>query len=579
MEPSNTDVPKYYEEFRYQVESGLIPVCENIRKEMNRIEYLIQSPDYYFDNNAIEGWVDFCENELTLANGGDVKMLQSFKLWAEQALGWFTIRETEEYVPFVSRPGGRLVVKREFIPLTHEQYIIISRGNAKTMYLEFMHAYPICRMDVTTHQLVVAPSEALARETLAPFQTAIVNPKGPYLSFLAEGSRYASNSRARSVKIANTSKGIRNYITNSLMEFRPMSIPKVQGFRGNFATVDEWLSQPIREDVVNAISQGASKNDNYLVIAASSEGTVRNGAGDNVKMRLMNILNGKIFDPSVSIWYYRMDDIEQIKDKNLWILANPNLGITIKSSAIEHDLLVAESDPSKKNDILAKRFGIPMEGITYFFTYEETLPHEKTNFDGLPCSVGLDASRGDDFWAVDFLFPNDNTSMGLDTLCFITQSTYDQLLDSQKQKYSEFIAEGSLIIMNGSIIRPDDVFELTIRYIEEHGYYPISFGYDPYNAEKFVDMWSRSFGHSCVEKVVQGCRTESVPLGQLKSLAHDRALYFHHKIVQYCMGNACTWTDTNGNRKLFKQKREDKIDVVAAAMDALVAYTRHRDKF
>lgn len=579
MIPSNVAVPKYFAAWREKVENGTILVNENIRKEMGRIQRLIDSPDYYFDNDAVEGWIDFCENELTLPNGGDVKVLETFKLWAEQALGWYRIVENQEYVPFTNRPGGRFVIKREFVRLTNIQYLIISRSNAKTIYLQFMHSYRITDMRRTTHQLVIAPTEALARETINPFVTALSRSKGPLFKFLTQGSRYASNDRARSLKIGTSGKGIKNFVTNSFMEFRPMAISKVQGFRGDFATIDEWLSQAIREDPINAISQGASKNQEYLIIAASSEGTVRNGAGDSIKMELQDILDGKIDAPWVSIWHYCQDSIDEVGKPETWIKSNPNIGLTVQSSAIARDVEIAERYPAKRNDIIAKRFGIPMEGISYYFTYEETIPHQPTNFDGMVCAVGLDASRGDDFWAVDFMFPGSNNTMGLDSLCFITETTYAQLDVAQRVKYDEFIEEGSLIVMNDRILKPDEVFDLTVQYIEDHHYYPCAFGYDPYNADLFVQRWERTFGHAAVEKVIQGFRTETVPLGQIKSLAHDRALIFHRKIIQFTMEHACVWEDMNGNRKLYKKARDEKIDCVSAAMDALVAYTRHRDKF
>lgn len=579
MIPSNTAVPKYFAEWREKVNSGIIPVCQKVLRQMDRIQFLIDSPDYYFDNDAVEGWIDFCENELVLTNGGDMTILESFKLWAEDALGWYVLVEKEEYVPFVSRPGGRIVTKKEFRKLTKKQYIIVSRGNAKTMYLYDMHAYELTMLDKTTHQLVLAPTEALAWETMSPFVTSISIAKGPLMKFFADGSQYASNSRARRRTIAKSGKGIRNFMNNSYMEFRPMGINKVQGFRGDLATVDEWLSNPIREDPINAIEQGCSKNPEYLIIAASSEGTIRNGPGDTIKMYLDDILNGKIFNPEVSIWWYCQDDISEVGKPETWLKSNPNLGYTIEYSAIQRDVQLAEDSPSTRNDIIAKRFGIPMEGITFFFTYEETLPHMPTSYSGMVCAVGLDASRGDDFWAVDFLFPGANNVVGLDTLCFITQSTLDQLDVAQRAKYDEFIAEGSLIVMNDKILKPDEVFDLVLQYMTENQYYPEAFGYDPYNAELFVQRWERSFGHSRIEKVIQGARTESVPLGQLKALAHDRALCFHKKIISFTMGNACVWEDTNGNRKLFKQRRDQKIDCVSAAVDALVAYTRHRDRF
>lgn len=579
MVPSNTAMPKYFSAWRDKVNSGVIPVCERIRQQIARIEYLIDSPEFYFDNDAVEGWISFIEDELVLTNGGDISVLESFKLWAEDVLGWYILVDKEEYVPFTNRPGGRFVARKEFRRLTKKQYLIISRGNAKTMYLEFMQAYELTMLDKTTHQLVLAPTEALAWETMSPFLTALSIAKGPLLKFFSEGSRYATNSKARRRSLAKSGKGIRNFINNSYMEFRPMGINKVQGFRGTMATVDEWLSNPIREDPINAIEQGCSKNPEYLIIAASSEGTVRNGPGDTVKMYLSDILTNKIYDPSVSIWWYCQDDISEVGRPETWLKSNPNLGYTIEYSAIQKDVELAEVSPSTRNDIVAKRFGIPMEGITFFFTYEETLPHLPTDYSGMICSVGLDASRGDDFWAVDFLFPGSNGMMGLDTLCFITQTTLEQLDIAQRAKYDEFIAEGSLIVMNDRILKPDEVFELVVQYITEKRYYPVCFGYDPYNAELFVDRWCRTFGHSRVEKVIQGARTETVPLGQLKALAHDKALCFHQKIISFTMGNACVWEDTNGNRKLFKQRRDQKIDCVSAAVDALVAYTRHRDQF
>lgn len=579
MMPSNTAVPKYFAAWRDKVESGAIPVCNKVRLQMQRIQYLIDSPDYYFDNDAVEGWISFIEDELVLTNGGDITVLESFKLWGEDALGWYVLVEKEEYVPFTARPGGRFIVKKEFRRLTKKQFLIISRGNAKTMYLEFMHAYPLCMIDRTTHQLVLAPTEALAWETMSPFITALSISKGPLLKFFAEGSSHATNSRARRRSISKQGKGIRNFTNNSYMEFRPMGINKVQGFRGDLATVDEWLSNPIREDPINAIEQGCSKNPEYLIIAASSEGTIRNGPGDTIKLYLSDLLNGKYFNPSVSIWWYCQDDISEVGKPETWLKSNPNLGQTVFYSAIQDDVKLAEEAPANRNDIIAKRFGIPMEGLTVFFTYDETIRHTPTDYSGMACAVGLDASRGDDFWAVDFLFPSGSGMFGLDTLCFITQSTMDNLDISQRAKYEEFVEEGSLVVMNDKILKPDEVFELTLQYMTDKRYYPACIGYDTYNAELFMQHWVRSFGHSRVEKVIQGARTESVPLGQLKSLARDRALCFHQKIIEFTMRNACVWVDTNGNRKLFKQNRDQKIDCVSAAVDAMVAYTRHRDQF
>lgn len=578
LNPSNTAVPKYYEEWRVKVEAGEIPVCNEIRKEMDRIEFLIQSPDYYFDNDAVEGWVSFCESELTLPDGSDLSLLYTFKLWGEQALGWYKKVRYQEWVPFKTRPGGRIVERIEFKRLIKRQYLIIPRGAAKTMYCETLHAHHLIVEPKTTHQLVCAPTEKLADETLSPLRTAIEVAKGPLFKYMTKGSKFASNDRRRRVKLESTAKGIRNTLTNSKIEFRPMSIAKLQGWRGNLATVDEWLSQTIREDPIGTLMQGAGKNEEFLLIATSSEGQVRNGPGDNVKMYLEDILDGKVFDPTVSIWYYKMDSIEEIADKSLWQKANPTIGVAPLWDAVEEDVKYMEAYPSARNDILAKRFDIATVGLSYWFDYEETIPHTPTNYDGMMCSVGGDFSRGDDFCTVLFMFPG-TRCFGIDSISFVTSSAVAKLDRTLYEKYQEFISEGSLIVMDDPILDMDKVADLAIEYCDKHQYYPVSMGFDAYNADVFCRRWKQAYPYCAQSKVIQGAITETVPLGDLKNMAHDRSLVFHQLIVQFTMGNACVEEDTNGNRKLYKKNREAKIDCVAAMVDALVAYNRNREVF
>lgn len=579
MGPSNTAVPKYYEEFRLAVENGEIVVCENIKKQMARIEFLIQSPEYYFDESVVEGWINFCESELCKPDGSELELMYTFKLWAEDALGWFVREEIEDWVPYTTRPGGRFQKRYVFKRLVKSQYLIVGRGSAKTIYGECHHGHRLTTNDSTCEQLVIAPTETQANETIIPLATAITRCKGPLFRFMTDGgSRKASNSRGPKRMLDVTADGIHNYATNSSIKFRPLSIDKVQGYRGDMVTFDEWLSTPIRENPINAIEQGMSKNGEYLIIATSSEGTVRDGPGDAIKMKLSNILDGRVFDPTVSIWWYCLDDISEVGDRRMWQKAMPTIGITPLYSAVEHDVMEAENDSTVRNDILAKRFGIPTEGISYFFDYNETLTHPKTNYDGLVCSMGCDFSRGDDFCTVAFLFPY-NGRFGVDTLSFVTRNNVNKLEGPLYNEYQKFLAEGSLIIQEHPVLDMNEVFQTVMEYINEHRYGVLSTGYDLYNAEMWIKQWEQFNPYCLTTRVVQGPLTETVPLGDLKNMARDRNLMFHQEIIHFCMGNACVWEDTNGNRKLYKKHRENKIDCVAAMIDAYVAYTRARDRF
>lgn len=580
MSLSNTAVPIYYGRFRDAVLRGEIPVCEEISMEMNRIDALIDDPNIYYDDKAVEGFIRYCEDELTLTDGSDLHMLDSFKVWAEQVFGWYYFVERSVYVPDDDGHGGHYERKSVKKRLINKQYLIVGRGAAKSLYESCIQAY-FLNVDVsTTHQITTAPTMKQAEEVISPIRTAIARAKGPLLQFLTEGSlQNTTGSKANRMKLSPTKKGIENFITNSLLEIRPMTIDKLQGLRCKIATVDEWLSGDIREDVVGAIEQGASKNDDYLIIAVSSEGTVRNSAGDTIKMELLSILHGDYVAPHTSIWYYRLDDVQEVADPSKWLKANPNLGKTVSYETYQLDVERAEAAPATRNDILAKRFGIPMEGYTYFFTYEETLPHRKRDFWKLPCALGMDASQGDDFWAFTFLFPLSNGDFGVKTRCYITSRTLMKLPGAMRFKYEEFINEGSLMVLDGTVLDWVEVYEDVDRFIAENDYDVQCFGYDPYNAKAFVERWQSENGPYGIEKVIQGAKTESVPLGELKKLAEARMLLFDEELMSYTMGNAITLEDTNGNRKLFKQRYDQKIDAVAAMMDAFVAYKVNKEYF
>lgn len=577
---SNRAVPKHYAAFREKVLAGEIPICKEIAMEMKRIDYLIEHPGFYFDNEAVEGWIKFCENELTLTDGTDLHLLDTFKLWGEQVFGWYYFVERSVYVPSENNHGGHYERKRIKKRLINKQYLIVARGAAKSMYAESIQAYYLTCSPQTTHQITTAPTMKQAEEVLSPFRTAIVRARGPYFKFLTEGSlQNTTGSRANRQKLASTKKGIENFLTGSLLEIRPMSVDKLQGLRCKIATVDEWLSGDVREDVIEAIEQGASKLDDYLIVATTSEGVVRNSVGDTIKMELLDILRGDYFNPHVSIWYYRLDDIKEVANPEMWIKANPNLGKTVTYEVYQLAKEKAEKVPSQRNDILAKRFGIPMEGQTYFFTYEETKPHRRRDFWQMPCALGADLSLGDDFCAFTFLFPLRRGEFGVKTICYITALTLSKLPLALRQKYDEFIHEGSLVIMDGVRLEMMEVYDDLDKYILEHEYDVRCFGYDPYNAEKFVERWVRENGQYGVEKVPQGTRTESVPLGELKILAEERMLLFDQSLMSFTMGNSVAQIDTNGGRKLIKKRAEEKIDSVAAMLDAYVAYKLNAEAF
>ncbi len=576
----NKSVPKYYGKFREAVLNGEIPVCKEISMEMNRIDALIENPGIYYDSDAVEGFIKFCENEMTLTDGSDLHLLDTFKLWAEQIFGWYYFVERSVYEPYPNNRGGRYVKKLIKKRLINKQYLIVARGAAKSMYGACIQSYFLNVDTSTTHQITTAPTMRQANEIMSPINTAITRARGPLFKFLTEGSlQNTTGSRANRVKLASTKKGIQNFLTGSLLEVRPMSIDKLQGLRPKVATIDEWLSGDIREDVVGAIEQGASKLDDYLIVAMSSEGTVRNGIGDTIKMELLDILKGDYINPHVSIWYYKLDDVEEVADPAMWLKANPNLGKTVSYEAYHLDVERAEKVPAARNDILAKRFGIPMEGYTYFFTYEETLPHRRRTFWSLPCALGADLSRGDDFCAFTFLFPLKDGSFGVKTRCYITSLTLKKLPGAMRLKYNEFINEGSLIVMEGTLLDMMEVYEDLDQHIINQGYDVRCLGFDPYNAKEFVERWERENGPFGIVKVIQGARTESVPLGEIKKLAEERMLLFDEELMAFCMGNAVTLVDTNGNRKLFKIRADQKIDSVAALMDAYVAYKANKDAF
>ena len=580
MALSNTATPKYYGMFRDAVIRGEIPVNKEISMEMNRIDDLIANPGIWYDDEAVEGWILFCENELTLTDGEDLHLLDSFKLWGEQVFGWYYFIERSVYEPFPDGHGGQYVKKSIKKRLINKQYLIVGRGAAKSLYDTCIHAYYENVDTSTTHQITTAPTMKQAEEVMAPYRTAITRARGPLFKFLTEGSlQNTTGSRANRQKLVPTKKGIENFLTGSLLEVRPMSIDKLQGLRCKVASVDEWLSGDIREDVIGAIEQGASKNDDYLIIATSSEGTVRNGSGDTVKMELMEILKGDYINPHVSIWWYKLDSVDEVSNPEMWLKANPNLGKTVTYETYQLDVDRAEKAPATRNDILAKRFGIPMEGYTYYFTYEETLPHRKRDYWEMPCSLGADLSQGDDFCAFTFLFPLSNGSFGIKTRNYITEVTLMKLPMAMRMKYDEFMKEGSLIVMPGTVLDMMDVYDDLDSHIAERGYDVRSFGFDPYNAREFVERWERENGPFGIEKVIQGAKTESVPLGELKKLSEERMLLFDEELMTFAMGNCVTLEDTNGNRKLLKKRYEQKIDAVAAMMDAYVAYKLNKDAF
>ena len=580
MALSNTATPIYYGKFRDAVMRGEIPVCKEISMEMNRIDDLIANPGIYYDDQAINGFIEFCENELTLTDGGDLHLLDSFKLWAEQVFGWYYFVERSIFEPSPDGHGGRYVTKKIKKRLVNKQYLIVARGAAKSMYGSLIQNY-FLNVDVTTtHQITTAPTMKQAEEILSPMRTAITRAKGPLFKFLTEGSlQNTTGSKANRTKLASTKKGIENFLTGSLLEIRPMNINKLQGLRCKVATVDEWLSGDIREDVIGAIEQGASKLDDYLIIAMSSEGTVRNGSGDTIKMELMEILKGEYINPHVSIWYYRLDEVEEVGDPRTWLKANPNIGKTVTYETYQLDVERAEKAPAVRNDILAKRFGIPMEGYTYFFTYDETLPHRRRDFWGMPCAMGADLSQGDDFCAFTFLFPLRDGSFGIKTRNYITDKTLHKLPGAMRLKYDEFMREGSLIVLEGTVLDMEEVYDDLDAHIVDREYDVRCFGFDPYNARSFVERWERENGPFGIEKVIQGAKTESVPLGELKKLAEERMLLFDEELMTFAMGNCITLEDTNGNRKLLKRRYDQKIDAVAAMMDGYVAYKLNKDAF
>lgn len=577
---SNTATPIYYGQFRQAVMEGRIPVNREISMEMNRVDSLIANPNIYYDDQAVEGFIRYCEGELTLTDGADLHLLDSFKLWAEQIFGWYYFVERSVYEPSKDDHGGRYVKKTIRKRLILKQYLIVARGAAKSMYASLIQSYYLNVDTSTTHQITTAPTMKQADEVMSPFRTAITRARGPLFKFLTEGSlQNTTGSRANRVKLAATKKGIENFLTGSLLEVRPMAINKLQGLRPKVATIDEWLSGDLREDVVGAVEQGASKLEDYLIVAISSEGTVRAGSGDTIKMELADILKGEYFAPHVSIWHYKLDEIEEVADPSMWVKANPNLGATVSYETYHLDVERAEKAPASRNDILAKRFGIPMEGYTYFFTYEETLPHRRREFWKMPCALGADLSQGDDFCAFSFLFPLSGERFGVKTRSYITTLTLMKLPAAMRQKYEEFINEGSLHVMEGSVLDMMEVYEDLDHFITTSEYDVRCLGFDPYNAKEFVTRWEAENGPYGIEKVIQGARTESVPLGELKILAGERLLIFDEQLMSWAMGNAITLEDTNGNRKLLKRRQDEKIDNVSALMDAYVAYKANKEAF
>lgn len=580
MSLSNTAVPIYYGQFRDAVLRGEIPVNKEISMEMNRIDDLIDNPGVYYDDEAVEGFIRYCETELTLTDGSDLILLDSFKLWAEQIFGWYYFIERTVYEPRPDGHGGRFVRKKILKRLINKQYLIVARGAAKSQYESYIQNYYLNVDTTTTHQVHTSPTMKQSEEVMQPIRTAITRSRGPLFKFLTEGSlQNTTGSRAKRMKLASTKKGIENFLTGSLLEARPMTIDKLQGLNSRINTVDEWLSGDVKEDVIGALEQGASKNDDYLILAVSSEGTVRNGVGDTIKMELTSILKGDYVNPHVSIWWYKLDDVKEVNDPSMWLKANPNLGKTVSYEVYQLDVERAEKAPSTRNDILAKRFGLPMEGYTYFFTYEETKLHRRTDFWSLPCALGCDLSRGDDFCAFTFLFPLPNGTFGVKARSYITSITLQKLPQAMRVKYNEFMEEGSLVVLEGAMLDMMDVYDDLDRYIEDSRYDVMCIGYDPYNAKSFIERWETENGPFGIVKVIQGVKTESVPLGELKSLAGERMLVFDQEIMSFTMGNCMTLEDTNGNRKLLKRRHDQKIDNVAAMMDAFVAYKLNRDSF
>jgi len=580
MSLSNTATPKYYDHFRQQVLNREIPICKEIEMEMNRVDDLISNPGVYYDDEAVEGWILYCENELTLTDGSEVHLLDTFKLWGEQIYGWYYFVERSIYVPSKDDHGGtyeqRTIKKR----LITKQYLIVARGAAKSIYGSFIQNFHMNVDTDTTHQITTGPTMKQAEEVMSPIRTSIVRARGPLFKFLTEGSlQNTTGNRANRAKLVSTKRGIENFLTGSLLEVRPMSIDKLQGLRPKVSTVDEWLSGDIREDVIGAIEQGASKLEDYLIVAMSSEGTVRNSSGDTIKMELMDILRGDYINPHVSIWYYRLDDIQEVNDPSMWLKANPNLGKTVTYETYQLDVERAEKAPATRNDILAKRFGIPMEGFTYFFTYEDTIPHRPRDFWSLPCALGADFSQGDDFCAFTFMFPLRGDKFGIKTRCYISSLTLKKLPGALRIKYDEFIKEGSLIVLECTVLDMMEVYEDVDNFILDVGYDIRSFGYDPYNAKEFITRWILENGEFGVEKVIQGAKTESVPLGEIKTLAEERMLIFDQELMSFTMGNAITLEDTNGNRKLWKKRSEQKVDSVAALIDAWVVYKLNKESF
>ena len=580
MALSNTAVPKYYGQFRDAVMRGEIPVCNEISMEMNRIDDLIRNPGIWYDEDAVEGWIAYCENELTLTDGSDLKLLDSFKLWGEQIFGWYYFVERSVYEPDPDGHGGHYVRKKIKRRLVNKQYLIVARGAAKSQYESYIHSYYLNVDTSTTHQVHTAPTMKQAEEVLSPMRIAITRSRGPLFKFLTEGSlQNTTGSRAGRQKLASTKKGIENFLTSSLVEIRPMTIDKLQGLNSRINTVDEWLSGDVREDVIGALEQGASKNEDYLIVAVSSEGTVRNGPGDTIKMELMDILKGDYVNPHVSIWWYKLDSVDEVSNPEMWIKANPNIGKTVSYETYQLDVERAEKAPAARNDILAKRFGIPMEGYTYYFTYEETIPHRRRDFWQMPCSLGADLSQGDDFCAFTFLFPLSGGAFGVKTRNYITSLTLSKLPAAMRAKYEEFMREGSLVVLEGTVLDMIEVYEDLDAHIIERGYDVRCIGYDPYNAKDFIERWVAENGPFGVEKVIQGSKTESVPLGELKKLSEEKMLIFDEDLMCFAMGNCITLEDTNGNRKLFKKRYDQKIDAVAAMMDAYIAYKLNRDAF
>ena len=580
MALSNTAVPKYYGMFRDAVIRGEIPVCKEVEMQMNRIDDLITNPGIYYDDRAVDGFINFCESELTLTDGRDLKLLDSFKLWAEDLFGWYYFVDKSVYEPNPDGHGGHYVKKRIKNRLIKKQYLIVARGAAKSQYESYVHNYYLNVDTSTTHQVHTSPTMRQAEEVLAPMRTSITRARGPLFQFLTEGSlQNTTGSKAHRVKLAATKKGVENFLTGSLCEIRPMSIDKLQGLNSKLNTVDEGLSGDVREDVIGALEQGASKNEDYIIIAVSSEGTVRNGPGDTIKMELMDILKGEYINPHVSIWWYKLDSVDEVGNPEMWLKANPNLGKTVSYETYQLDVERAEKAPAARNDILAKRFGLPMEGYTYFFTYEETLPHKKREYWQMPCSLGADLSQGDDFCAFTFLFPLSNGLFGIKTRNYISKLTLDKLPLAMRNKYEDFMNEGSLIVLDGTVLDMMEVYEDLDNHMTERGYDVRCFGFDPYNAKEFVNRWESENGPFGLETIVQGAKTETVPLGELKKLSEEGMLLFDEELMTFAMGNCIVMEDTNGNRKLLKKRRDAKIDAVAAMMDAYEAYKRNKDAF